>query len=369
MAHGNAVREVAPSIPTTRGAKFTEWLKFKPLTTRRQRITALVLAVFVALLLFALYGVRLFGLTPLQGRSMEPTLGAMPFWPHLVGYYRLDREAAPEIGSLIEFRTHEAGVTVKRVTRISDDGQNIWVTTENKGITGKDSDDYGWIPMEDVNGVLTYVWTPTRAWRSMTDEGRFQNWLDLHEPDWGKKHESDGLIVYQIKDTTPESTSIIDVIRKGQSGRIARLEGQYLDWIEPQTLIYYNTDTVLMQYNITEKTTEKVTLVPEERLPWEGEMEVKKGRLGRPCTVRAKIPRTPRTAVEIDGEIWEIGFCYVNEWDINANQPGLPLTTFFLKARDGKIFEREEGTYRIHVIEIPDEEVDKLASLPNPDGS
>lgn len=173
------------------GAKVWRWLTtFDMPRSRAWKIAAIITSVIVGVIIFVLYGVRLFGVVPLAGRSMEPTFKALAIWPHLAAYYRTNAAAKLELGCLVEFRMDgEADASVKRVSAISTDGSKVWVKADNFGVTGKDSDtDYGWIPIDHVRKI-TWVWTPTRASRSTSKEGRLKNWAEMRvapsDVSWG----------------------------------------------------------------------------------------------------------------------------------------------------------------------------------------
>jgi len=172
------------------GARMREWattLK-RPTTRKGWFWVGFTAFMVIAVVILPLYGVRLFGITPLAGKSMEPTFKAMPIPPRIAAYYRTSSSEPIELGCLVQFRTEgEDSVSVKRVVDIS--GDRVWVKADNFGVTGKDSDtDYGWIPASNCRKI-TWVWTPARALRSRSAEGRLQNWAELRASpssiEWG----------------------------------------------------------------------------------------------------------------------------------------------------------------------------------------
>lgn len=122
----------------------------------------------------AMYCLPHFGWYPVVGASMQPLL------PMIGGVCRVDPSLSPRPGDIIVFRLPDRHYPmVKRAWAIAQGG-HIWTIADNKGVTGEDSDHYGWVDPEAVVGTVTDVYSLKRFVRSATIEGRFRNWLEMH---------------------------------------------------------------------------------------------------------------------------------------------------------------------------------------------
>lgn len=106
-------------------------------------------------------------------RSMEPTLSLVSF----VRVHFGEQPTKPnQIVIIVPKGRSDQGI--KRVGDIAKDG-SLFVTADNKGVTGEDSDNYGRVPKENVVGVVTQIITLRTILRSFTWLGRFRNWVEF----------------------------------------------------------------------------------------------------------------------------------------------------------------------------------------------
>lgn len=119
-------------------------------------------------------GARVAGWTPVVGRSMEPTL------PRFGGFVLTNTSVSPVVGCMVKFNApNDNGLCVKRVSRISPDGDWFWVTADNAGWTGEDSDHYGWVRKDRIVGTVVSIMTPATATNNFTRCGKWKNWASL----------------------------------------------------------------------------------------------------------------------------------------------------------------------------------------------
>lgn len=108
---------------------------------------------FLLIAIFFVLVPMMFGWHPTLGASMKPTL------PTIGGYFKFDEDVEPKIGSLAYIEAPNDGKPcIKRVEKISSDG-SLWVSADNKGWTGEDSDNYGWVNSGKVKGVVTNIFS------------------------------------------------------------------------------------------------------------------------------------------------------------------------------------------------------------------
>ena len=150
-------------------------------------IKVVVAILVVGEVLFVGAELRAMGIFPVGGLSMESTIH-QPLWlplgpsevQHRGAYVTIDRDRKPTEGSVVVF--HRNGEEdIKRAEKVREDGA-LWVSSDNVGVTGRDSREYGWILPSEVVGVVTGIWTPRRMWRARTPEGRLENWAEFHYP-------------------------------------------------------------------------------------------------------------------------------------------------------------------------------------------
>jgi hypothetical protein len=163
---------------------------FLPQTTRGW-VAVGVLVIIVAAFIIPIHVPPLFGWHLVQGRSMWPTIKWMEKWPHISGYVHINKDLAPSENSLILFRVNNKRFS-QEVKRVEYSQLNpltgireYWVATDNAGVTGEGSDfsnQYKWIPQTWLIGVVDKIWTPTRASRSKTVEGKLRNWIEFNYP-------------------------------------------------------------------------------------------------------------------------------------------------------------------------------------------
>ena len=128
----------------------------------------------ISLILAAIFLPMIWGWYPVLGRSMQPTI------PYVGGYVHLDRNAIPQVGNLIKFAAPNDGrICIKRVTAISPDRYWFWVSADNKGITGEDSDHYGWVHKDKIVGTVAGIISVSRTIRMFSTIGRHINILEL----------------------------------------------------------------------------------------------------------------------------------------------------------------------------------------------
>jgi len=163
---------------------------FLPQTTRGWAVVG-VLAIVVAAFIVPIHVPPLFGWHLVQGRSMWPTIKWLDSWPHISGYAHISKTQHPTENSLILFRVNNKRFSeeIKRVESSRDNPQTrtreYWVTADNSGVTGEDSDfsdQYKWVPQTWLIGVVDKIWTPARTSRSKTVNGQFRNWVEFNYP-------------------------------------------------------------------------------------------------------------------------------------------------------------------------------------------
>jgi len=166
---------VARPIPRTRAKAVTpKWLDAILLTI----VTAMAVQVLVAIV------PMFWGWYPVFGRSMQPTL------PQLWGYCKVvpadPRTLRP--GDIVMLDGGTLGYSVKRNAETRSDG--LWVLGDNTD-RSRDSSDadkrtgvrrQAVVPFSEVRGKVVAIWSPRRAWRSLTTAGRWQNEVEFEYP-------------------------------------------------------------------------------------------------------------------------------------------------------------------------------------------
>ncbi len=140
-------------------------------------IKTLTYSILIGLLVigFIVFVPMLWGWYPVLGHSMEPT------FPWVGGFYKIDMnpDAQPETGKLVIFRTPNDNVRcVKRIGEVREDA-SLWVQADNKDWTGEDSDNFGWVPSENVIGFVGDIWSPKRMLQALTPGGRVKNHVEF----------------------------------------------------------------------------------------------------------------------------------------------------------------------------------------------
>lgn len=109
-----------------------------------------------------------------------------PSMSHLGWFYRTSWGEQPtRVGQIVRFAQPGQPTwrkyilpTIKRVAEIRKDG--YFVEGDN---TEHSQDSRDWcrdVPTDHVAGVVVWCWSPTRAWRSQTADGRLRNWLEMN---------------------------------------------------------------------------------------------------------------------------------------------------------------------------------------------
>ncbi|TSC93513.1 MAG: hypothetical protein CEN89_50 [Candidatus Berkelbacteria bacterium Licking1014_7] len=188
----------------------------------------------VAVMLSAIFIPMLFGWLPVFGRSMEPTL------PLVGGYVHVDRKCNPhrlKINDIVLLKGKTLGYSVKRVSKI-DTKQGLYVLGDNInqsldssfGADNSETIKDTYIPFSEFVGRATDIWSPHRAWRVRTAEGKFKNWLELQyiadqikkvDPPWVVVETNNGVKVYQ----TPNRQCFV---KASGEWRFSSLENQIL---------------------------------------------------------------------------------------------------------------------------------------------
>lgn len=148
------------------------------------RRVAWVVVVLAALAVVVFTAPILWGYRPTLGRSMEPTL------PALGGFCKLEKLADPmgqlRPNDIVVVDGGTLGYSVKRVARI-DPAQGLYLLGDNIdrsmdssfGADGKSPNRDVWVPFDELKGRVTNIWSPERAWRSRTAEGRYVNAVEF----------------------------------------------------------------------------------------------------------------------------------------------------------------------------------------------
>lgn len=127
--------------------------------------------VAISMLVFALIVAATWqsGWRPVSGRSMQPSIASdINLLVIRIGtFVKINPDLEPSKDCLVLFNSPQDGDRdVKRIDKISEDGQMVWMHADNKGVTGQDSDGYGWVPKSDVLGVVVSTWHPSHIWSS-----------------------------------------------------------------------------------------------------------------------------------------------------------------------------------------------------------
>jgi len=147
------------------GSVFRNWWTSKPVW-EKIFFASLAIIVIVIVAYFAI-GVVVYGGSPVLGHSMEPTLSS------LSGLVFPDySRKKPEVNDIVKITRPDKSfiyaciisTDIKRVSQIRQDGA-IKVLSDNGGVTGEDSIDYGWLHSDRVVFVAEDIFSPTRWWR------------------------------------------------------------------------------------------------------------------------------------------------------------------------------------------------------------
>lgn len=170
--------------------KVRDYLKFRPVSTKGERIAVRILIPVVLVVVLMFWGIPPLHIIPVWGPSMQPTLAVWNVpepWERLSfsGWVHYDPERKPEIGSIVYFRIPDTKIReVKRVAKINSEGE-LWVEPDNPGISGEGSDNselYDWVKPEWIIGVVSAMLTPARTARWFTQAGRFYNQITFKDP-------------------------------------------------------------------------------------------------------------------------------------------------------------------------------------------
>lgn len=165
-----------------------------------------------------------FGWIPSRGHSMEPVL------PYIGGFCKVETEKTPQVGDIILFHApNDDELCFKRVKTIYE--SSYYVKAENFGWTGEDSDHYGPVSAELVEGVVTDIFSLDRVMNNLTPSGRLMNLLTLSYADYN-------IIVINEHNYATEKAQKIHVVH-GSSELI--LEGSLVSY-DGETIIYKQDD-------------------------------------------------------------------------------------------------------------------------------
>ncbi len=166
--------------------KVRDYLRYRTVSSRGERIAIWVLVPVVFIVILMFWGIPPLNIIPVWGPSMQPTLAVWSIpepWAQFSfsGWVHYDPNKKPEVGSIVYFRIPNTRVfEVKRVAKINDEGE-LWVEPDNPGVSGEGSDNseiYDWVEPSWVIGVIDMAFTPYRALRWFTPEGRFRNLIE-----------------------------------------------------------------------------------------------------------------------------------------------------------------------------------------------
>ena len=164
-----------------------------------------------ALMLSAIFIPLFFGWVPVIGRSMQPTL------PCFGGFVKIAKTKHYKPGDIVCLNGQTLGHSVKRIAKIT--SQGLFVRGDNTDQSMDSS--YGMdarnpfkeviIPLSEVKGKVIHIWSFSRAFRSRTREGRFQNWVEFRFSPYQRLEsgswvlvEKGGLVIVFSADTQPK---------------------------------------------------------------------------------------------------------------------------------------------------------------------
>ena len=121
----------------------------------------------------------LFGWVPVMGRSMQPTL------PCFGGYVKTIQAKHYKSGDIVCLNGQTLGHSVKRIAKVTSKGLYVRGDNINQSMDSSFGADARnpfkevVIPFSEVKGKVIRIWSPQNAFRSLTAEGRFQNWVQF----------------------------------------------------------------------------------------------------------------------------------------------------------------------------------------------
>jgi len=303
------VADVAVRTPSRPKARKGFWPK-----TRLGWVFVGAFVVMIAAVLFAAFGTRPFGWIPIGGLSMEPTIHQPVYLPFgdpttrhrgaFVHINKTDRSLKP--GDIFLF-SHNGGEDVKRVEKVRKDGA-VWVTPDNIGVTGMDSREYGWIPANDIVGVVDQIWTPRHAWRSATPEGRFRNWVEFTYPP------TVGVVSWSLDGghIAVQDDDQVKIIRSPDRRLVMTRDGTCLGWEEGRFLLVTPDPPQLLSVTpigeekrvIVEPTSTSAAIIPSTSttLGLEGWVDVEVGQ-------EVVFPGRSGLSVQVTGVSWRRAGC------------------------------------------------------------
>jgi len=131
----------------------------------------------IVLMLSAILIPMLFGWVPVMGRSMQPTL------PCFGGYVKTIQAKHYKSGDIVCLNGQTLGHSVKRIAKVTSKGLYVRGDNINQSMDSSFGADARnpfkevVIPFSEVKGKVIRIWSPQNAFRSLTAEGRFQNWV------------------------------------------------------------------------------------------------------------------------------------------------------------------------------------------------
>ena len=213
--------------------------------TRIDMILRVLSATLIAILVAA-HLPRFWGWYPVYGRSMQPTL------PMIGGYYHFENLSDPvnqlRINDIVILNGPTLSRSIKRIAGIDCD-KGLYVLGDNTdksmdssfGITSPaqatpvNGDEKVYIPFDEIEGRATDIWSPMRAWRSLTIKGRWGNWRDLL---FSRRDIIDGPGEMFIA-CRPEHFFVFNSYRK-----LADIKGEGPTWQTGRVIQFYRDDEV-----------------------------------------------------------------------------------------------------------------------------
>lgn len=172
-----------------RGEKVRNYLKFRAVSSRRERIAVWFLIPVVMAIVLMFWGIPPLNIIPVWGPSMQPTLTVWNIpepWDRFSfsGWVHYDPDIKPEIGNIVYFKVPNTRVhEVKRVTKINGSGE-LWVEPDNWRGSGEGSgysDLYEWVPGDWVKGIVVKAYNP-KHWDRRRHGQEFENRVELRLP-------------------------------------------------------------------------------------------------------------------------------------------------------------------------------------------